>query len=236
MNVLGYEDNEILFNSTLKTITLNQYPLFETGSVTITDTVHYPEHCPNTAEKCLTSYSTSDKKSIDYLVSVLNEEPFYESNVSIRSVYPNYKLNFNNGTIINVMSPTVCTITVNGKKTGTYQLTFKSSVAIETFIKENINLDSIVYDKWEYDLSDADDLYKKEYISCDYLGGDFSNVIKYLEANIEDFNSKYTYSIVSDKSGTKITVMSDEKTFSIRVYENPGAIRYTIDAVIGTLK
>lgn len=223
-------------NSIFKTITLNRNPIFETNTITVRDTVHYSN---NNLEAPGKTFSIADTKAIELLTKALNEEPFYESDVAFSSAYSAYYLDFNNGVVLEVCDSKLSTCIIKiGHETKIYQIPFKASIAIEQFVKNNIDADSMNQnkEKWYYDICNSEEMYYKEYISCDYFDDDYSQLIQYLETKIEDFSLKYSYKIQKDDSGIKIYFTSKENSFSVRIYESIGAIRSYVDAEIAGLE
>lgn len=235
-NALGYSDDEIIFNSQFKTVTFNRNPIFETNTITVRDTVHYSS---NSLENPGKTFSIADTEAIELLTKVLNEEPFYESDVAFSSAYSAYYLDFNNGVVLEVCDSKLSTCIIKiGHETIIYQIPFKASIAIEQFVRKNIHADIMNQnkEKWYYNIDNTEEMYYKEYISCDYFDDDYSQLIQYLETRIEDFSLKYSYKIQKDNSGIKIFFTSKENSFSVRIYESIGAIRSYVDAEIAGLE
>lgn len=228
-NSLAYSDNQIIYNNTLKTISVNRKPCFETASVGVS--VNIADFYSGLYSE---EYTVKDSKSIDKLVYVLNKEPFYNSNSKLRCENPKYELNFNNGTVLKVWTESLCDIYVDGSLSGRYILPYNASVEIERFISSSCS-GKISPESWWFDLSNEDDLYKKEFIVCDCNTDDYSYLINYLRKRIKDFDSKFTMEIKKD-NGVILNFKSADGDFSVRVYEDYGAVRSYVDAAIRVYK
>lgn len=228
-NSFDYSDNQIIYNNTLKTISVNRKPCFETASVGVS--VNIADFYSGLYSE---EYTVKDDENIDKLVSVLNKEPFYNSNSKLRCENPKYELNFNNGTVLKVWTESLCDVYVDGNLSGRYILPYNASVEIERFISSSCS-GKISPESWWFDLSNEDDLYKKEFIVCDCNADDYSYLINYLRSQIKDFDSKFTMEIKRD-NGVILNFKSAEGDFSVCVYEDYGAVRSYVDVAISFYK
>lgn len=227
MNMLGCNDNEIFYNTADKTISLGKNQIFKTSSVTVS------LNSPNLQTK---KFDVTDQKSIDLLVGTLNKEPFFETDANIGGGYT-YTLDFNNGTVLKIKDNdlTIGKIEINGinANENSCQIAFAAAKEIEDFIRENIPSEITSY-QWSYNLSDYE-LYKKEYITCDYTKNDYGRLINYIKTKITDFDSKYTYYIEKEGSTPYMKFKSKKtgKIYSKQVYEYPAWInRMRVDAFV----
>lgn len=227
LNLLGYDDTEIFYNSSDKTISIGSNQIFKTSSVTVS------LNSPNLQTK---KFDVTDQKSIDLLVGTLNKEPFFETDANIGGGYT-YTLDFNNGTVLKIKDNdlTIGKIEINGinANENSCQIAFAAAKEIEDFIRENIPSEITSY-QWSYNLSDYE-LYKKEYITCDYTKNDYGRLINYIKTKITDFDSKYTYYIEKEGSTPYMKFKSKKtgKIYSKQVYEYPAWInRMRVDAFV----
>ena len=244
LNSIGYDNDEIIYNSYYKTVSINEKSLFETDKITVADNAHYyyivnseyginmPDRYPYSKNYSLPSYDVSDSALIDELIGVLNEEPFYETDAVFRSLYPQYILDFNNGVVMHIDYSQVCTIYENNERIGRFQLTFKSSLAIEKFIKSSLQNIGITFNDWWYDIEDAEDIYSYEYIAGDYINNDYSLILNYLRSKVTDFDDRFTYSTESNKYGGTIIIKHENRKFTINVGNYGGVKKRSLDGLI----
>ena len=207
-------------------------PIYKTDTITCYDLMHYDEQYNDSfeLEDYMYSYTVTDKKSINKLVKALSKGPSYESDAAFRSMFPIYCLDFHNGTQIYVESRDIYRIFIDNKDTGTYQLTMEASMAIEQFILENIDMNTIQHNDWWY-YNDPDFMYSA-YITTNYLHDDYSSVVDYMYS-IDNSGKIYDCSYNESIGKLFITVLNpDDKTVMDRYIVNldvymMGGIVYT---------
>ena len=207
-------------------------PIYKTDTVTCYDLMHYDEQDTDSfeLEDCMYSFTVTDKNSINKLVKALSKGPSYESDAAFRSIFPEYCLDFHNGTRIYVENRDIYRIFIDNKDTGTYQLTMEASMAIEQFILENIDMNTIQHDDWWY-YNDPDFMYSA-YITTNYLHDDYSSVVDYMYS-IDKSGKIYDCSYNESIGKLFITVLNpDDKTVMDRYILNldvyaMGGIVYT---------
>ena len=243
MGTLGYKDNEIIYNSALKTISLNHSPLFETDKITVTDYMHGSSK-EILAEQYVV-YDVIDSNFTGKIISCFNETPLYNCNVTYMSLNPWYKFDFNNGVVVEIESNCVCKIYNNGEYLGQYQIPFDLSAEIEKFITRTLPENKIMHDLWWYDFS-KDRISSYEYLTYDYMDDNYKEVIDYIKSQSVDFDEKYNYRIESKKENKDyfVTIVITNKNIpenqfktSFRLYKYPGAVKKTqIDTFLYPLK
>ena len=236
MNMAGYKDSQILYNKTMNAICLNKYPLFETDKITVTDNAHYTNE--ENISKDFLEYDVSNAESIDSLVWALNRAPLYSCDVRYGSIYPVYELDFNNGVVMDIQSYCVCKIYIDGKYAGQYQMPFELSKSVESFIEKEVPDYDIAHSSWWHG-SDME----KEYITWDYMSGDYKEIIDYIKSGVEDFDGRYNYNIEKRDNDeiyivvTRKEIPESQYRTSLRIYEYPGAMEiYRLDGFIEGLK
>ena len=221
LNLLGYDDTEIFYNSSDKTISIGNNQIFKTNLITVSSELPYFQ---------TKIFNVADQKAIDTLVGTLNKEPFFEANTNIGSSYA-YTLDFNNGTVLKIKDSD---LTVGSINKNNYQLTFNAAKNIEDFIRNNTDLAKNNTAQWKYNLTN-EELYKKEYITCNYMQNDYGRLIDYIKNQIPDLDKKYTYYFEKKGSRAYIKFKSYKtgKIYSKQVYEYPAWIsRMNVDAFI----
>ncbi len=240
MNILGYDDEEIIYNSFYKTISLNKNSIFDVNSITIVDNFHWnenkfllnnnmlPEELRIEDEwDILTKFDVTDKALLDELAGVLNEESFYDTDAICRCIYSDFRLELDNGFRLDFYKRR-CRVFYNGNDIGNYQITFRTSLTVEKFIKDSFKNSGIYYNEWWYDTENKEDMYSQEYIICDYKKGDFKPILNYIASKIDDFEN---YNYTSDKDddfGATITITknNNKQTYYIKVNDEGTNVKY----------
>lgn len=243
MNLLGYDDNDIIYNPYSKIISLNKHHIFETDKIIITDYMHNFSKIQDKAHDFI--FEVASLENIYKLISAFNEAPLYSCEVAYRTLNPWYKLDFNNGTVIEVMSNCVCKIYIYEDYIGQYQIPFDLSFEIENFIKDTIQKNKVDYNIWWYD-TDNGDKSSYEYLTYDYMDNDYSKVIDYIRHQVENFDELYNYRIDTKNEGkeyfvtlviTSKNISEDKFKTSFRLYKYPGAtLKKDFDLFLYALK
>ena len=244
MNLLGYDDNHIIYNPYSKIISLNKQPIFETDKIIVTDYIHNSSKTQDKSNDYFI-FEVVSLENIYELISAFNEAPLYSCKVAYRTLYPWYTLDFNNGTVIEVMSNCVCKIYIYEDYIGQYQLPFDLSFEIENFIKDTIQKNKVDYNIWWYD-TDNGDKSSYEYLTYDYMDNDYSKVIDYIRHQVENFDELYNYRIDTKNEGkeyfvtlviTSKNISEDMFKTSFRLYKYPGStLKKDFDLFLYALK
>ena len=244
MNLLGYDDNHIIYNPYSKIISLNKQPIFETDKIIVTDYIHNSSKTQDKSNDYFI-FEVVSLENIYELISAFNEAPLYSCKVAYRTLYPWYTLDFNNGTVIEVMSNCVCKIYIYEDYIGQYQLPFDLSFEIENFIKDTIQKNKVDYNIWWYD-TDNGDMSSYEYLTYDYMDNDYSKVIDYIKHQVENFDEIYNYHIdgKNEEKEYFVTLVITNKNISedmfktsFRLYKYPGStLKKDFDLFLYALK
>ena len=139
---------------------------------------------------------------------------------------------------MDIQSYCVCKIYIDGKYAGQYQMPFELSKSVESFIEKEVPDYDIAHSSWWHG-SDME----KEYITCDYMSGDYKEIIDYIKSGVEDFDGRYNYNIEKRDNGeiyivvTRKEIPESQYRTSLRIYEYPGAMaNYRLDGFIEGLK
>lgn len=244
MNLLGYDDNHIIYNPYSKIISLNKQPIFETDKIIVTDYIHNSSKTQDKSNDYFI-FEVVSLENIYELISAFNEAPLYSCKAAYRTLYPWYTLDFNNGTVIEVMSNCVCKIYIYEDYIGQYQLPFDLSFEIENFIKDTIQKNKVDYNIWWYD-TDNGDMSSYEYLTYDYMDNDYSKVIDYIKHQVENFDEIYNYRIdgKNEEKEYFVTLVITNKNISedmfktsFRLYKYPGStLKKDFDLFLYALK
>ncbi len=226
-NSIGYRDEEIIYNLALKTVFINKNPVFDTDKITVTDKNIY--HYRNTPE----IITITNKEDIEKFTAVLNEEPFFQSSASYGGSDGTYIIDFNNGTVLNIVTEGFCKIYIDGKCSGNYIMPFKSYIEAERLIRKYTDLNKINYDKWVHTDYSEEELYRRAFIACDFNNDDYSYALRYLDSKIDGFLENAEYDVKVAENGSKTLIIKyNGKEYSVTVYKDYGIRQSALDATV----